>query len=325
MKPTAQQLNEWLSANHQDAINAFEQQGMTLRFVDGPENYHQDHASLAVGATGVGFTFQTNHQWEVGPVGMVEDALSRKDDFQPALAAAEKQYGAAPLPIAKPAHYYTKPLMVGHAGWHIANNQEKTTPSATRKQRSFWSQNGPSICEGPDDVADMVHELCERQALYDRLRTPEGVLSLVREPGALVKSKFYDAYEVQAVEGCHLSFGQSDTAEDGVKVTVEVSQWNVGLGRDLVLKDKTTACLSANGIRYETDGFDVLTPAITAKDLNMDPLVMNTMADMGVAPLDILRFDAQKAEAETSAGEDYLQSLDGDIFASESTEQGFML
>lgn len=137
MKPTAQQLNEWLLANHQDAINAFEQQGMTLRFVEGPENYHQDRPSLAVGAEGVGFTFQTNCQWEVGPVGMVEEALSRKDDFQPALAAAEKQYGASPLPIAKPAHYYTKPLMVGHAGWHIANNQEKNNAQCGQHAAPF--------------------------------------------------------------------------------------------------------------------------------------------------------------------------------------------
>lgn len=325
MKPTASQLNEWLLANHQDAINAFTQQGMTLRFVEGSENYHQDRPSLAVGAEGVGFTFQTNYQWKVGPVGMVEDALNRKDDFQLALAVAEKQYGAAPLPITKADHHDTKPLMVGHAGWRIANHQEKTTPSVANKQRMFWSQNGPSNCEGHDDVAAMVHELCARQALYDRLRTPDGVLSLVREPGALVKSQFYDAYEVQAFDECRLSFGLSDTLEDGVKVTVEVSQWNSNLCRDRVLRDKTIACLSKKGILYETQGVGDLAPTITAKDLNLDPVVMNTMADMGMGPLDILRFDAQKAEAESSAGEDYLQSMDGDLFASESTEQGFML
>ncbi len=321
MKPTAQQLNEWLSANHQDAINAFEQQGMTLRFVDGPENYHQDWPSLAVGAEGVGFTFQTNHQWHSDPRQLVSQALDRAPAFQQAFSAARQQYGDKPLPIAKPPTWAT-PLVVRGQDWDIANHQPETTTKTRQAQQNDWLRHGSK--SGYEDVADLVGELCERQAFFDRLRTPEGVLSLVRGPDTLTFNEDLDIYALNADPRCGFMF-EFHEGGDGCAVNPTAFYEDPDYGRMYCLHDKSRALLSAGGIRYETDGFDNLTPTLTAKDLNMDPVVMNTMADMGMAPLDILRFDVQKAEAESSAGEEYLQSMDGDIFASQESDQGFML
>ena len=125
MKPTAQQLNEWLLADAQDAIKTLQEQGLTLRFVEGPENYHQDRPSLAVGAEGVGFSFQLNHQWYADPRQLVAQALDRAPAFQQAFAAAREQYGEKKLPLST--KDWVAPLLVRGECWDICNDQPTTT------------------------------------------------------------------------------------------------------------------------------------------------------------------------------------------------------
>lgn len=319
MKPTAPQLNEWLLANHQDAINAFEQQGMTLRFVEGPENYHQDRPSLAVGAEGVGFSFQLNHQWYADPRQLVAQALDRAPAFQQAFAAAREQYGDKKLPMTGPGH--APPMCIRGQGWDICNHQATATKKDASAQNLQWTRFHD--IESHQDVAQLVGELCERQAFFDRLRKPDEVLALVRGPDALTFNDGLDVYALNADRRCGFTFEFHEGAE-GCAVDAVAFYEDPDDGRMYVLHDKARALLSAHGVRYETDGFDNLTPTLTAKDLGMDPIVMNTMADMGMSPVELIRFDAQKAQAETSIGDEYLASLDGNVFESEDVQQGFM-
>ena len=309
----AQQLNDWLAANHQDAIKTLSQQGMTLRFVHGPENYHQDRPSLAVGAEGVGFTFQLNHQWHSDPRQLVAQALDRAPAFQQAFSAARQQYGDNPLPIAKPPTWAT-PLVVRGQNWDIANHQPETTTKTRQAQQNDWLRHGSK--SGYEDVAQLVGELCERQALYDRLRTPEGLLALVREPGAMRYVEDNDAY---TLNNPHVQLMLSvETTDQGTLFNTSALALDPKYGRYFPLCDKTTARLSSDGIGYTTDGFDLLTPAITAKDLDMDPAVLDTFVSMDMKPVDILTFDVQKAQASASA--DYLADLDMDMFSQENDQ-----
>lgn len=320
MRKTAAELNDWLAANHQNAINELQQQGMTLRFVDGAENYHQDHPSLAVGAEGVGFTLQTNYQWQVGPIGMVEEATNNKYSFKRAFAAARQQFGDAPLAMTNPSSY-DKPYLVRGQRWDIVNHQAETTAKVASAQRLHWMRTHYDV--GHEDVSNLVTLLCERQALYDRLRTPEGVLALVREPG-LTYRQDEGAYALKADKNCLLMVGQADQPE-GPVITVEAFYWDSNDSRFCPLLDKTSARLTSVGIQYQTDGFGSLTPSIEAKDLGMEPAALETMVAMDMKPIDILQYDVAKAQVEASAGADYLASFDGDVFLpEESQDQGFM-
>ena len=312
MTPTAQELNDWLTANGQSAIKTLAQQGMTLRFVEGPENYHQDRPSLAVGAEGVGFTFQMNHQWHSDPRHLVEQAMDRAPEFQRAFAAAREQYGDKALPLSK--RDWVEPLLVRGECWDICNHQTTTTKKEAANQKHHWLTILHS--KGDQDVAQLVGELCERQALYDRVRTPEGLLALVREPGAMRYVEDNDAY---TLNNPHVQLMLSvETTDQGTLFNTSALALDPKYGRYFPLCDKTTARLSSDGIGYTTDGFDLLTPAITAKDLDMDPAVLDTFVSMDMKPVDILTFDVQKAQASASA--DFLDSLDMDMFSQENDQ-----
>lgn len=307
MKTSAHDLNVWLSANAQHAINDLSRQGLTLRFVDGPANYHQDHASLAVGTEGVGFTFQMNHNQCSDPKWLVEQAVDRAPAFQAAFAAARQQYGPEPLPLAPGLAW--RSLLVRGEGWDVCNDQPTTTAKQGQAQRLHWLRHGAH--DDRQDVADLVGKLCQRQALYDQLRTPEGLLALVREPGSMVYNEDEDAYALGADRDCLLMLGYDDS-ESGRVVSTQALCWDAKNAGFFPLFEKTQALLSPEGVQYSTDGFAPLTTSIDAKDLGLEPSVMEAAAAMGMTPLGMLQFDAARAQAE--AGTDYLADLDGEAF-----------
>lgn len=320
MKTSANDLNAWLSANHQHAINSLSEQGLTLRFVDGPANYHQEHASLAVGAEGVGFTFQMNHNQCSDPKWLVEQAVDRAPAFQAAFAAARQQYGADPLPLAPGLAW--RSLLERGEGWDVCNDQPTTTAKQGEAQRLHWLRHG--VHDDRQDVAHLVSKLCQRQvghvlvsklcqrqALYDQLRTPEGLLALVREPGSMVYNEDEDAYALGADRDCLLMLGYDDS-ESGRVVSTQALCWDAKNTHFFPLFEKTQAQLSSEGVQYSTDGFAPLTTSIDAKDLGMEPSVMEAAEAMGMTPLGMLQFDAARAQAE--AGTYYLADLDGEAF-----------
>lgn len=315
MKPTAQQLNEWLTANGQDAIKTLEEQGMTLRFVEGPENWWQEYPSLAVESEGVGFSFQCNSKGNQNPARMLENAIAQAPSMHIAYASARQQYGDKSLPMDR----RDIGALRGET-WDICNHQTSTNAFQRNFQEKHWRSE--FLADGDWDAAQQVQLLCERQVLLDGLQSPKFVLALVRSDNTTVIT---DPFVQLTCDNGNFGFNfQIQDDELGCSVTYEAFYRDEECQEYFGFPQHPEALLSEKGIDFQTDYYTNTHGAITAKDLNMDPLVMNTMADMGVAPLDILRFDAQKAEAESSAGEDYLQSLDGDIFASDSTEQGLM-
>lgn len=314
MTTSAHELNAWLATHFQDAIHDLSRQGMTLRFVDGAENYHQDHASLAVGAEGVGFTFQTNYPWQAGPIGQVNEAVERANDFQQAFAAARHQYGDKPLPMVG--------MLVRGERWEVCNHQVSTSDKQANAQRAHWLRHGYE--DSREDMPGMVQALCARQAFYDRLRTPEGILGLVRAQDSMDYRPDEDAYAFEADPLFRLMLDHQSSDEGRVVIT-QALYWDDGYLRHFPLSEHTQAKLSPSGIRYTSEGFAPLTPSIDAKDLGLDPDAMEAMVSMGVSPIDLLRFDAAQAQADAVAGADYLAGLDGDLFLdNESQSNGFM-
>ena len=322
MKQSAAELNDWLAANHQSAIDDMSRFGMTLRFVEGAENYHQDKPSLSVGAEGVGFTFQKNGSMYGDPSYLMADTVDRGHDFQQAFSAARQQYGNTSLPIARHALGPT-PLMVRGQGWDIANHQTETTTETRRAQQTHWMRHSAQYGVGHENVSYLVDKLCKRQALYDRLRMPEGVLALVREPGSMDYREDEGAYSLKADKECLLMLGQADLPEGSV-MTVEALYWASEESCFIPLGPDATAQLSADGIKFHSECFGSLTPSFEAKDLGMDVATLNAMVAMDMKPLDILQFDVAKAETETSASANFLAGLDSESFLGESQDQGFM-
>ncbi len=322
MTPTEQKLNEWLSANGQDAIKNLAQQGLTLRFVHGPENYHQERPSLLVEAEGVGFSFQQNFCHGMSRAQMLDNAVAKAPAMREAFDHARQQYQSNGLPLQGGS---VQGIIQGEphrgAGWDICNHQTTCSTYVRDLQEQRVNDFYRPIASW--DAVKQVKLLCETKRVLENIDNPEFIVALSRH-----------AYTVRAPEGhdMQLTFHEGmlgirfDYEEGAVEATIRASLYHrAGHSTDYFRVGSAMEFLDHDGVSVDNAfGQVYLNTAITAKDLNMDPLVMNTMADMGVAPLDILRFDAQKADAETSAGEDYLQSMDGDIFASDSTEQGFM-
>jgi hypothetical protein len=180
-----------------------------------------------------------------------------------------------------------------------------------------WARHSAS--DQSQDVAAMVTTLCERQTMLDRLRTTEGLLAVVREPDALLWRESLDAFALNDDRECLLMLDIQDD-DNGRSVVTQALYWDSCYSNFSPLGSESCAKLSSQGVVVHNEGCSSLTHNIDAHDLGLEQGSLGTMADMGMQPIDILRFDAQKAESEVSAGEDYLASLDGDVFFSEQAQ-----